>query len=135
MTADLFTSEDTTQEALLAAFDAALFEVGIDEDGDLYVLDRFKVFVMLHRGRTIRFSCAFGLKDDCLEHEVHALCNRINAALIIIRACAISDTRLLIDWHIPLRGGIAKKAVVRAMRDFNELVASIAEYDLEDLIL
>lgn len=134
MNPEAFTSDNTSPESLLAAFDAALFETSLDDDGDVIVRDKYRVFLSVHHESTIRLLGVFGLKEECSVEEGHALCNRINAGLIIIRASVDEDT-LYLDWYLPLRGGIGKKAVVRAVRKFNELTEAIIKYDTNNIMI
>lgn len=134
MATDLFTPETASTEALAAAFDAALFDVAVDPDGDLIVRDRYTTVVALHSAGLLRFTCVFGVRAGAPEEAGHALCNRINDVLVVVRASLHDATTLVIDWYLPLSGGIAKKAVVRAFRRFVEITATIGRFDDDDLL-
>jgi hypothetical protein len=133
MTTELFTPENTSTESILAAFDAALFETKLSDLGHPVILDKYLVIVSVENNSLIRLHSYVNLKDDYADDNAHALCNRINAGLIIIRA-SVEDAYLVLDWYLPLRGGISKKAVIRALRHFNELIDSVYEHDIDKLI-
>lgn len=52
MQADVFTSDDFSSEALHAVFDAAMFEVKVDDDGNVIVRDKYRVIVSAHTKNT-----------------------------------------------------------------------------------
>ena len=134
MATELFSAKNVSAEGVREAFEAALFDVSFDDDGDLIVRDRYTVIVSVHPSHTIRFFCVFGIKEDAGEEAGFALCNRINDGLIVIRASLHGAKTLLIDWYLPCNGGIGRKAVVLALRMFTELVGSMAQYDTEGII-
>jgi hypothetical protein len=136
MTPELFVPENTSPETLLAAFDT-LFEATIDDDGEVVISDKYRVFVALYENKMIHFESGFRLQESCSEEEAHALCNRINTELIVIRAkSSLGDHPMLfIDWYLPIRGGIAKKTVVRAIREFIEILGLIGEYDSDNILI
>ena len=90
--------------------------------------------VALHSAGLLRFTCVFGVRASTPEEAGHALCNRINDVLVVVRASMHDATTLVIDWYLPLSGGIAKKAVVRAFRRFVEITATIGRFDDDDLL-
>jgi hypothetical protein len=134
MPADLFTLDNLSIEALHATFEAAMFDAAVDNDGDLVVNDKYKMIVTIHGDDLIRLLCVFGVNEDAGEEAGNALCNRINDGLILIRASMHDATTLLLDWYLPVRGGIAKKAVVMAFRKFSDTVALVGQYDTDDII-
>jgi hypothetical protein len=134
MPTDLFTLDNLSIEAVHATFESAMFEAELDDDGDLTVNDKYRTIVTIHGDDLIRFLCVFGVREDAGEEAAYALCNRINDGLILIRASMHDATTLLLDWYLPVRGGIAKKAVVMAFRKFIDTVAMIGQYDTDDIV-
>ncbi|MFM9959821.1 MAG: YbjN domain-containing protein [Planctomycetaceae bacterium] len=134
MQSDMFTPEDVSIESLRAVFDAAMMETRLDSDGDIVVQDSIKVCVTVRPASGIRFLAAYGVKPGVREEAGHALCNRINDGLIVIRASMHGPTTLLLDWYLPVRGGIGRKAVVLSFRKFVELVEAIGKYDTDGIV-
>jgi Putative bacterial sensory transduction regulator len=135
MVTDFFTPDNLSREALLATFDAAMFDVKVDEDGDLLVRETFHVLVAPTSKKSyIRFTCFFEVRPDAGNEAAIALCNRINDILIVIRASMHDATSLVVDWYLPVTGGIGKKTVVLALRKFTELVGAMGEHDTDDVI-
>jgi Putative bacterial sensory transduction regulator len=134
MQPELFKPDNLSQDALQEVFDAALLEIERDDDGDVVVHDKYRVIVSPHGDKFIRFTAAFGIKEEAGEEASFALCNRINDGLVVIRASIHDPTTLVIDWYLPVVGGITKKAVVRAVRTFNELLGEMGQYDTDDII-
>jgi len=132
--ADAWTSEHVSNEALRALFETAMFDVTVDGDGDVVIRDKYRIFASVRKNRPIRFMCVFGFRESASQEARFVLCNRINDGLVIIRASAHGASKLLIDWYLPTRGGITKKAVVLALRQFSDLVGSMSEYDTDDII-
>ncbi|MGL4464282.1 MAG: YbjN domain-containing protein [Planctomycetia bacterium] len=135
MHTDMFTADNLTIAELYATFDAAMMDVSIDDDGDLVVTDNRRVYLSTPLQRDmIRLWAIFGIKEGVDNESVHALSNRINHQFQIVRACLNGDDRLVVDWYLPVRGGIGKKTVVLAVRRFIDLLGSVAEHDHEDLM-
>lgn len=133
MVDELIIPEELSGESLHALFDAAMFDVKMDADGDVIVKDKVRVIVSALKGGNIRFLVVFGIKEGISEEQSFALCNRINDNLVIIRAGMHDPTTMLIDWYLPVAGGITKRAVVLAFRRFTELIALIGQYDEDNL--
>ncbi len=134
MTLEMFTPDTLTIDSLREVFDAAMMDVETDSDGDLVIRDKYRVIVSVHGTDKVRFLCVFGVKDSADEADGHALCNRINDELIIVRASMHGPTTMLVDWYLPTRGGLGRKTVVLALRQFVEIVSAIGKYDADDLI-
>ncbi len=130
------TPDNASPTTLRELFDEAMFETRIDADGDLIVDERFKSFVMVHSKRFVRFMTVFGIKEGAEENAVFALVNRINFELICVRACAnMNQNALILDWYLPIKGGgLSKKSVVMAFREFIDLIGSIGRFDAEDVV-
>jgi hypothetical protein len=133
MPAEVWMPEDISIEALRGLFETAMFDVRLDADGDLVVRDHYRVFVTARKNRPIRFVCVFGFRDNASEEAKSDLCRRINERLIIIRA-SVHEATLVIDWYLPTRGGVAKKAIVMALRQFSDMINSVGEYDTDDVM-
>lgn len=134
MQAEVFTSNDLSGEALHAVFDAAMLEVELDEDGDVIVSDKYRVIVSPISKNYVRFLVLFGIREEASEEAGNAFCNRINDGLIVIRASVHKKTTLALDWYLPVKGGIGKKAVVLALCKFVDLVGDVGQYDTDDII-
>lgn len=136
MAADAFTPDNTTPRALGHVFDAAMYDTTIDADGDLVVLDKYKVLVAVHERRFVRFLVVFALRDEALDSDVLLLVNRVNDRLICLRATANRDHKaFLIDWYLPLFDtGLSRKAVIRSFRLFTELLGAIGDLDEDDVL-
>lgn len=129
------TPKNLSVERLCKLFRTAYFEASIDEEGTLVVHDEYRVIVDLPKNReTLRLVVLFGVREGVREEDVHAMCNRINDGLLVVRASLHAPTSLVVDWDIPVKGGISPETLVHAFRKFNRVVGSIGEYDTQDLL-
>lgn len=129
------TPQNLSVETLFDLFTTAYFEAHIDKDGTLVVHDDYRVIVEpTKRKETLRFVVLFGVREGVKEEDMYALCNRINDNLLVVRASFHEPSSLVIDWDIPVKGGIAPQTLVHAFRKFNRVVGDIGEHDTQDLL-
>jgi hypothetical protein len=77
----------------------------------------------------------YGLKEYMPEPPKHALCNKMNDAVILARFSVARADVLLADYFLSFEEGIIAFQIVNSVRLFGRIVVStIREYDTEDLV-
>lgn len=138
MADDQLTPETVTIERLHALFDAALYEVALQDDGHTLRItgDNILWITLADSRQSVRFIGVFALRDGTELGARLALANRINDHLIIVRAAVSGEQneRLWIDQYVWLAGGVAQKNVALAFRQFEGLVAAAIKEDKANVL-
>lgn len=120
---------DIDAETLRRVFDAACFETGLDDDGDLFVKEDGIRYLVVARAEnsTIQMFAFFPLSEGSDEIENLRLCNRINDQFQMVRASlhgagptAIGN--LVLDYCLVTSGGVSAKAISMTFRRFTKIV-------------
>lgn len=121
-----FSIEQLSSEVLKSVFDAAFLETGIDEDGDLYVKDEYRIWV---RGMPTKdcfgFSCFMGIGEEHSREKLLECCNRFNMSYLGLKVSAMdSNDSLLFQYQTLIKSGgkIEGKEIVRLLRYFQEVI-------------
>lgn len=134
MADDSISPAELTGELLHGLFDSAMFDVKMDADGDVIVSEKCRVIVSALRNGLIRFLAVLGVSEEASDEAGFALCNRINDGLIVIRAAMHDNSTMLVDWYLPAGGGISRRTIVAAFRQFTDLIGAIGQYDTDDIL-
>ena len=94
-------------ETLEEIFRQAHFEVTVDADNDLLIKDTYACFIS---------NCKESVR---IATERMELANLINADCEAIRATVMAKRTLVVDWFIPIRGGLPAANLIQAFRAFN----------------
>jgi hypothetical protein len=137
MAEDLMHPETLSIEAVRAAFDAAMYDVALDGELRMRVSSGYLFWVTLAESRRfLRFTAVFRFTDGSDLPARLELANRINDDLVMIRAAASGEQheRLWLDYYVWLDGGMPRKNVVLAFRQFEALVEAALKKDTGGLI-
>jgi hypothetical protein len=121
---ELITSDNLSPELLKSVFDSAFMEATLDDDGEVIVQDAIRVRVRanMERKDRIRFISIFGFKDDSKPLSRLECVNRINSEYVMVRAVSYENSAheklLIFDYDFWIVGGITKKALVMALKQF-----------------
>jgi len=105
-------------ETLEEIFRQAHFEVTVDADNDLLIKDMYACFISNCK-ESIRIATAFQFRKKSTREQRMDLANVINADCEAIRATVMAKRTLVIDWFIPIRGGLPAANLIQAFRAFN----------------
>jgi len=105
-------------ETLEEIFRQAYFEVSVDDDNDLLIKDTYACFISNCK-ESIRIATAFQFRKQSSKAQRLELANRINADCETVRATVMAKRTLIIDWFVPIRGGLPAVTLVQAFREFN----------------
>jgi hypothetical protein len=135
MSDELLLPQDVNSAALKQLFDDAYMETSIDTDGDVRIKDRYSCF--LHPdsdGRLIALYAIFGTQPEAQLPAKLEFVNRVNDKVKLVRASVTGDGRYLLDYYIPVDGGITKKAVVLATRRFLTCIEAAMDEDSGNVV-
>ncbi len=119
MTNDLITPDSLSKELLHSIFDAAYMEPSWDDDGDLRVKDDIHCFVIPSEKKDrIRLMSIFGFKENSSQSQRLECVNNINLEYTIVRASSGDNNILRFDFYINVQGGITRKNIVMAVKNF-----------------
>jgi hypothetical protein len=130
MAEEIINPSDVTVEMLHELLDAAYIEHRVDEDGDILINERYKVWMKpLGEGRRIKLFAVFGFEGSATYDERLAGVNLINDDLVVIRAAVpLRNPDVLdLDYYISVDGGITKRSIVKSVKMFMELVDAAIE--------
>ncbi len=134
---DLVTPENASIELLREIFDDALMEVSIDEEhGFIRLREEIVAKVSLHESKErIGVIAFYGIKEDAQRIDRLELANRINDQYVMIRACIEDEGDLCFDYTIVIKGGVTRKFVAHAVRQFLKLVPrAVSECDEDGIV-
>lgn len=127
-------TDNVCTETLEEIFRQAFFEVEVDCDKDLLVHDTFACFIS-NCGESVRIATAFTFKKSSSRTQRLDLCNRINCACEVLRATCMPKRTLIIDWFLPIRGGLSASTLVQAFRAFNGRTQSaLTQLDKDNIV-
>ncbi len=126
---EIISSENITQDLLKGYFDKAYFSTFLDDKGNLFIKDRYRVYLDINPKKSnITFSIIFNFRADCTELDRLGLANTINNELNQIKA--ISGTnRITIEYDVWIEGGALVKNIISAYRSFVSQVAAAVGKD------
>ena len=134
--AEVLQPEDIAPESLQALYDQAGLQTEIDADGDLLVTSGISCYVIPTKQRDRILLMAFvGTKEDVDRDPKVEFANRVNNQLSLIRSRVNDSGRVILDYYIPVEGGIAAEAVVSVTRFFLDATAHAVSNCDDDHIL
>ena len=138
MADEIVIPETVTIDQLYDVFDAAMYQVKREEGGQrLRITGDLTLWVNLSESKQhVRFFGVFGFRDGTDLGARLALANQINDHLIIVRAAVSGEQsdRLWLDQYVWLGGGVTKKNVALAFKQFETLIAGAMKEDKANLI-
>ena len=128
-------AEALNRELLRALLDAAYLNVSLDEDGDVMVKDNFRFWVMpADNGRWIRLFAQFkGNPEASLGAKLEYV-NAVNRDLHVVRAYLRDTGGFTFDQYVQVEGGITRRAIVFAVRGFDNLLKSALDVDTGNVV-
>ena len=131
--------DEVTIESLRSLLDKAFYPSEVDDDGDIEVTIRGRRIYLDLRSSAqfIGYSAYFEVKEHVPLTERHALVNRLNDSMVMVRfSIGEQNPRfLLADYHLSFEGGIAMFQVIATLRAFEQVVAiAISTMDEEDIV-
>lgn len=132
---EIILPETATKELLKALLDAAYMNVSFDEDGDVQVQDSFRFWVIpATHGKWIRLFAQFkGNADAALGTKLEYV-NTVNRDLHLVRAYLRENGGYTFDQYIAVEGGISRRAIVFAVRGFDDLLKSALNLDTGNVV-
>ena len=120
MSNDLITPENLSVKLLKSVFDDALMDVSMNEDGDLWIQDIVNCLVTFNENVKSRITLLnfFRLKSTANRTQVLECLNAINREYVIVRAYVTSGQAIAFEYNIYIQGGITKKNLVLAIKQF-----------------
>jgi hypothetical protein len=132
---ELFYPDNVTTDALYALFVSAYLNVYRDDVGDVYVKDRYTVWVFPQKaGAQIRLMAQFRAAEGSERLAKLEYANGVNDQLKLVRAYVDSDEDVGFDYFIPIEGGITKRNIVLSVRTFIDFVRTALERDEQNVI-
>ena len=132
---ELIQPETLSKSALQELFEAAYLNVTIDDDGDLVVKERYRSWVLPdEEGRWIQLASFFAADPTASLADKLAFVNRVNAEVVVIRAYVTAHGGFAFDSFIPVEGGIPKRSVVLAVRQFHHVLEAVGCKDDGDVL-
>lgn len=132
-----FAVDQLSNEVLKSIFDAAFLEAQIDEDGDLFVKDTYKVWVHgMPEKDCFEFKCYIGIGEGHSRQQLLECCNNFNCSYLGLKVWTVPDNDGLgFAYQVLMKGGgrIEGKEIIRLFRYFQEVVRdSLADQDVFD---
>lgn len=137
MTTDILLPETVTIDTLQELFEAAYLKVEKGEDGELCVVETYKIWVApVGDGRRLHFYTLFSFSESATLLDKLEYVNLVNDKMALVRAFMTSFTpsALCIDYYVPVDGGINKRAVVFALKSFGEAVRAALHLDSTNIV-
>jgi hypothetical protein len=132
---ELIYPHQISRDSLYALFVSAYMNVQLDDDGDIYLQDRFKSWVFPQtNGTQIRIMSQFRASELATREAKLEYVNLINDKLKLLRAYVDSDEDIGFDYFIPVEGGITKRNIVIAVRTAVDYIRTALERDEGDVI-
>ncbi len=119
---DLINKENLSQELLQSLFEQAFLDVRLNEDGDLYIQDRWKVWIDIDEsGRYIAYRMYFALTEESTPEDRLDYVNSMNNDFILIKTVAHKDY-VSFSYFLWVEGGVTTKNIIMAFRIFLSVV-------------
>lgn len=128
------TPKNATPEHLLKELLRAYFVVEIDGDGDVVVRETIRIYVAPQSKRFIRLMTVWKAGPEADESAVRDFCERINGRLVAVRADATCHPVIILDWHLPLAGGLPIRTLVMSIRHFADISRDIEHLDFDSIL-
>jgi hypothetical protein len=129
-TSEMILPDSATKEVLKALLDAAYLNVSLDSDGDIEVNDTYRYWVIpAQNGKWIRLFAQFKGNPDASMATKLEFANVVNRDLHIIRAYLRDTGGFTFDRYIPVEGGVSRRAIVFAVREFDDLLQAALKLD------
>ncbi len=132
---EIILPEACKKELIKALLDAAYMDVSIDEDGDVQVHDSFRFWVIpAESGKWIRIFAQFKGNPDATQEAKLEYVNAVNRDLHLVRAYLRDNGGYTFDQYLPVEGGISRRAIVFAVRAFDDLLHSALKVDTGNVV-
>lgn len=133
---ELLPSAALTTDRLRQLFDEAGLDTRVDDDGDLVVTRGVTCYVLpAEHGEQIMLLTYAGIKDSADRSQKLEFCNRVNNEISRVRAHVNRKEKVVMDYHIPVEGGVTAAAVVAATEFFLLAIAhAIDRCDLAEIV-
>lgn len=134
MSEQMVTQNEVTLESLKKLFEDAYFETEID-DGELRIQGDYRYWVELDdKKQFIRFYIGLKTNESAKASALIEFANEINHSLRVVRACINKNKIIKFDWYVWLCGGLTKRNVIMAFKEFQEVVNVAISKDKSDLL-
>ena len=117
----LFMPADATVDNLEILFHDAYLKVERHDDDELCVTETFKIWVKpVKDGQRIHFYSIFSAGETSTYIDRLEYVNQVNDELMLIRASLVGTKKeaLYFDYYVFVEGGVSKRAIVLALKDF-----------------
>jgi hypothetical protein len=128
--APLITPENLTKDMLKLFFDSASMENSFDSHGDLEVRDGYGVWVMPGENY-IHLQTLFRFKDGIDEYARLQFVNKSNREWRFIRSGVNERGTLVLDYYMPVAGGVSAVSIVLITKRFLSIVDLIIKDGIE----
>ncbi len=133
---ELIGPENLTKDLLKSIFDAAMMDVEVDDEGDLFVRDAsIGCYVLPSDAKDrIRLLAFFKQNENVSHQDKLEVANEINRQYVFVRVAVLSNGRVSFDCDIPVSGGLTKKALVMVTKRFLSIPRpAIQDCDTKDV--
>jgi hypothetical protein len=134
MNDDIVSKENLSKEMLKEIFVSAYFDVSQDDSGDLTIKERYTTHIQVDKSN--RYICFFSniLRNEKSGlQERHAYTNAVNCDLIAVRAIELEKI-FSYDYYLWIEGGVTKKNIILAFKNFSHLVESAVAKDKYEVL-
>lgn len=131
--------DEVTIDNLRDLLDRAFYRSEIDEDGDVAIIirDRRMYLDIRSSAKVLGYSAFFSVKEDAPIQQRHALVNRLNDSIVMVRFSIREQNPgvLVADYHLSYEGGISPFQVVTTLRNFDQIIVlAMSNLDEDDII-
>lgn len=128
--------EDISVDALKSLYESAQLKTAIDEEGDLIVSEGVSCYAIPTKdGDRILLLAFVGTRDEVDRNAKLEFANRVNNEVATVRARVSGEERVVLDYYLPVDGGVSGEALVNATRFFMQAITYAARNCDEDNIV
>jgi WD40 repeat protein len=131
MTQPMVQPESVSLASIKDLFERAFFTVA-DHDTFLVVQEQGRnvnYLLQLPNNNCLRLQVVFQTREPRPGSRLE-LVNRINQEMLALRAC-FAEPHIILDWYIPLDGGITETNIVKSFKFFQLLCNNALQFDTE----
>lgn len=127
---------DISVESLKALYESAQLETALDEEGDLIITEGVSCYAIpTTAGDRILLLAFVGTRDEVDRNAKLEFANRVNNEVATVRARVSGEERVVLDYYLPVDGGVSAQALVNATRFFMQAIMYAARNCDEDNIV
>ncbi len=135
MNDEIINPMNVTQDLLMDYFNKAYFETSLDDKGSLFIKDKFRIFIDIHKKKTnITFSVNFNIQDNASLSDIVEYTVNVNKALLQIKAVPLTKV-ITIEYDLWIEGGAIVKNIIAAYRSFVSQVSAAISHDKKRVLL